>query len=420
MKRVVVTGIGTVNPLGNNTNDFWNNLINGVSGAALIDRFDTTNFKTKFACLIKNFDVTQYIEKSEARRMDLFTQYAIAATDQCTIDAGFSKETWDLDHIGVIWATGIGGVGTIDEGLIDYAQSQKNPRFSPFFITKSIPNMASGHISIRYGLLGLSYTIISACASSNSAIADAFNYILLGKANAIIAGGSEAAVCESPIGGFNGARALSTNNENYQSASKPFDKDRDGFVMGEGAGAIMLEEYEHAKKRGAKIYCELVGTGMASDAFHVTATHPDGLGAIKAMKEALAEAQLKPEDVDYINAHATATPLGDPCECKAIETVFNGSIDTLHISATKSMTGHLLGAAGVVEAIACILSIKHNKIPPTINFNELDSAINPKLQLTPNKAVDKVVNVAMNNTFGFGGHIAVTVFKKMDNHQKKD
>jgi len=414
MKRVVITGIGTVNPLGNTVNEFWDNLINGVSGASLIDRFDTANFKTKFACQIKNFDASQNIEKAEARKMDLFTQYAIVATDQCMQDSGFKKENWDLDRIGVIWATGIGGVKTIDEGLIEYAENRGNPRFSPFFITKIIPNMASGHISIRYGLLGVSYTIISACASSNSAIADAFNYILLGKANAIIAGGSEAAIYESPIGGFGGARALSTNNENYKTASKPFDKDRDGFVMGEGAGAIMLEEYEHAIKRGAKIYCELVGTGMASDAYHVTATHPDGLGAIKAMKEALSEAHLLPEDVDYINAHATATPLGDPCECKAIETVFGSSIDKLNISATKSMTGHLLGAAGVVEAIACILAIKHNKIPPTINFNELDPAINPKLNLTLNKAVDKEVKVAMNNTFGFGGHIAVTVFKKFE------
>ena len=414
MKRVVITGIGTVNPLGNNPAEFWNNLIKGVSGASLIERFDTTQFKTKFACHVKDFNVTDYIEKAEARKMDLYTQYAIAATDQCTLDAGFNKENWDLDKIGVIWATGIGGVNTIDEGIIDYATNRGNPRFSPFFITKIIPNMASGYISIRYGLLGVSYTIISACASSNSAIADAFNYIRLGKAKAIIAGGSEAAVCESPIGGFNAARALSVNNENYTSASKPFDKDRDGFVMGEGAGALMLEDYEHAVKRGAKIYCELVGTGLASDAYHVTATHPEGLGAVKAMQEALNEANLVPEEVDYINAHATATPLGDPCECKAIETVFNGSIDTLNISATKSMTGHLLGAAGAIEAIACILAIANNKIPPTINFNELDPQINPKLNITPNVAVNKEVKVAMNNTFGFGGHIAVTIFKKLE------
>ena len=414
MKRVVITGIGTINPLGNNPEDFWNNLIKGVSGASLIDRFDTTHFKTKFACQVKNFNVNDYIEKAEARKMDLYTQYAIAATDQCTRDAGFDKESWDLSRMGVIWATGIGGVQTFDEVLIDYTLHKDNPRFSPFFITKIIPNMASGYISIRYGLLGVSYTIISACASSNSAIADAFNYIKLGKANAVIAGGSEAAVCESPIGGFNGSKALSTNNENYKSASKPFDKDRDGFVLGEGAGALMLEDYEHAVKRGAKIYCELVGTGQASDAYHVTATHPEGLGAIKAMNEALSEAGLKPSDVDYLNAHATSTPMGDPCECKAIETVFNGSIDKLSISATKSMTGHLLGAAGAIEAIACVLAIKNNKIPPTINFNELDPQINPNLRLTLNKAEEKEVKVAMNNTFGFGGHIAVTVFKQMD------
>lgn len=412
MKRVVVTGLGTINPLGNNVNEFWNNLIKGKSGASIIDKFDTSKMKTKFACQIKDFDPLAYMEKAEARKMDLFSQYAIAASNQCMEDAEFNKDTWDLDKVGVIWASGIGGIQTFEEAVTGAFDGEGELKMSPFFITKLILNMAAGLISIKYGLKNVSYGMVSACASSNSAIVDSFNYIRLGKANAIITGGSEASVTKSAISGFNASRALSVNNDEYLTASRPFDQTRDGFVMGEGAGALMLEELEHAKKRGAKIYCELVGSGLASDAYHITATHPDGIGAEKAMREALTEAGLSEKDVDHLNAHATSTPLGDPCECKAIERVFESSLDKLNISATKSMVGHLLGAAGAVEAIASILSIKHNVVPPTINLKKLDEKINPKLNFTIDKAVEKEVNIAMNNTFGFGGHIAVSLFKK--------
>ena len=414
MKRVVITGLGTINPLGNNCNDFWMNLVQGKSGASLIDRFDTSQLKTKFACQVNDFDPKNYMEKSEARKMDLFSQYAIAASEQCIADASFDSSSWDLDRVGVIWASGIGGISTFEEATADAFKREGELKMSPFFITKLISNMAAGLISIRYGLRNVSYGLVSACASSNSAIIDAFNYIKLGKANAIITGGSEASIAKSAIGGFNASRALSVNNDNYLTASRPFDKTRDGFVMGEGAGALMLEELEHAQKRGAKIYCELVGTGLASDAYHMTATHPDGIGAEKAMREALAEANLSSDEVDHLNAHATSTPLGDPCECKAIERVFKSSLDNLNISATKSMLGHLLGAAGAVEAIASILSIKHNTVPPTINLTELDEQISPQLNFTLDKAIEKEVKVAMNNTFGFGGHIAVSLFKKLD------
>jgi len=414
MKRVVVTGLGTINPLGNNCDDFWRNLIVGKSGATLIDRFDTQQIKTKFACQVKDFDPLDYMEKSEARKMDLFSQYAMAASEQCMKDASFDANSWNLDRVGVIWASGIGGIQTFEDAIIDTCDREGMLKMSPFFITKLISNMASGLISIRYGLKSVSHAIVSACASSNSAIVDASNYIRLGKADAIITGGSEASVTRSAIGGFNASRALSTNNENYRLASRPFDKNRDGFVIGEGAGALMLEELEHAQKRGAKIYCELVGTGLASDAYHMTATHPDGIGAEKAMREALSEANLSADEVDHLNAHATSTPLGDPCEAKAIGRVFENSLDKLNISATKSMLGHLLGAAGAVEAIACILSINHNIVPPTINLTELDEQVSPKLNFTLDRAVEKEVNVAMNNTFGFGGHIAVSLFKKFE------
>ncbi len=412
MKRVVITGLGTISPLGNTVNELWSNLIKGKSGASLIDRFDTEQVKTKFACQVKDFDPLNYMEKAEVRKMDLFSQYAVAAADQCMKDAMFDPNSWNLDKVGVIWASGIGGIETFEEAVVDTFNREGELKMSPFFITKLISNMASGLISIRYGLKNISYGLVSACASSNSAIVDAFNYIKLGKADAVVAGGSEACVTKSAIGGFNASRALSTNNENYMSASRPFDKTRDGFVIGEGAGALLLEEMEHAKKRGANIYCELVGTGLASDAYHITATHPDGLGAERAMREALAEAELSPGDVDYLNAHATSTPQGDPCECKAIERVFENSLDKLNIGATKSMLGHLLGAAGAIESIASIMSIKHNIIPPTINVKEVDEQISPKLNLTLNKPVEKEVNVSMNNTFGFGGHIAVSLFKK--------
>ncbi|MDF1547684.1 MAG: beta-ketoacyl-ACP synthase II [Bacteroidales bacterium] len=412
MKRVVVTGIGTINPLGNDSDTFWNNMMQGKSGASLIDRFDTTNYKSKFACQVKDFDPHNYMEKAEARKMDLFAQYAIAAAEECMQDTGFDSDKWDLDRVGAIWASGIGGIHTFEDAVIDMCKCENEIKMSPFFITKLITNMAAGLITIRYGLKNVSHAIVSACASSNSAIVDAYNYIRLGKADAILTGGSEACISRSALGGFNASRALSTNNENYLTASRPFDKTRDGFVMGEGAGALMLEDLDHALKRGAKIYCEIIGSGLASDAYHVTATHPEGLGAERAMREALREANMLPNEVDYINAHATATPQGDPCECKAIGRVFENSLDSLNISATKSMTGHLLGAAGAVEAIAGILSIKHNKIPPTINFTELDEQISPKLNLTVNQPVEKEVNVVMNNTFGFGGHIAVSLFKR--------
>lgn len=414
MKRVVVTGIGTINPLGNDSNTFWNNLVQGKSGASLIDRFDTTNYKSKFACQVKDFNPHNYMEKAEARKMDLFVQYAIAAAEECMKDTGFDADKWDLDRVGAIWASGIGGIQTFEDAVIDMCKCENEVRMSPFFITKLITNMAAGILTIRYGLKNVSHAIVSACASSNSAIVDSYNYIRLGKADAILTGGSEACISRSALGGFNASRALSTNNDNYLTASRPFDKTRDGFVMGEGAGALMLEDLDHALKRGAKIYCEIVGSGLASDAYHVTATHPEGLGAERAMREALREANMMPDEVDYINAHATATPQGDPCECKAIGRVFENSLDSLNISATKSMTGHLLGAAGAVEAIAGILSIKHNKIPPTINFTELDDQISPKLNLTVNQPVEKEVNVVMNNTFGFGGHIAVSLFKRYE------
>jgi len=412
MKRVVITGLGAITPIGNNVKDYWNNLLLGKSGAAPITRFDSSNFKTKFACEVKSFDPLLYMEKSEARKMDLYTQYAIASADECIKDSGINLTTTDLKRIGVIWATGIGGIQTFEDEMLSFAQNGKIPRFSPFFIIKMIPNMAAGHISIRFGLRGVSYATISACTSSNNAIADAFNLIRLGKSDAILAGGSEASITQAGIGGFNAMKALSERNDSPETACRPFDKSRDGFVSGEGAGVLMLEELEHALNRGAKIYCEIGGCGLASDAYHLTAPDPNGTGAVSAMEEAIHEAGLKPNDVDYVNAHATSTPVGDPSECKAISHVFADCLEKVHISATKSMTGHLLGAAGAIEAIASILSIKEGKIPPTINLSELDPEIDARLNLTPNKSIQKDVQVAINNTFGFGGHIVVSLFKK--------
>lgn len=412
MKRAVITGLGAITPIGNNVNDFWNNLIQGKSGAATITKFDITNHKTKFACEVKNFDPLQYVEKQEARKMDLYTQYAIAAMDECVKDSGLNLETCDLNRIGVIMATGIGGIQTFEDEMLNFAAYNKVPRFSPFFITKMISNIATGQITIRYGFHGVSYSVSSACASSNNAIGNALDLIRLGRANIVFAGGSEASITNSSIGGFNSMKALSTFNESPETASRPFDKTRDGFVAGEGSGVLMIEELEHALKRGAKIYCELAGYGAASDAYHVAATHPEGLGAILAMQEALADSGLTANDVSYINAHATATPVGDISECKAIEHVFKGSLDKIHISATKSMTGHLLGAAGAIESVACIKAIENGIIPPTINLKELDPEINTQLNLTPNKAVEKDVTVALNNTFGFGGHTSTSIFKK--------
>lgn len=412
LKRVVVTGLGAVTPIGNNVNDFWNSLVAGKSGVAQITKFDVTSLKTKFAAEVKNFDPLLYISKSEVRKLDLFAQYALAVADECMRDSSIDLENTDLSKFGVIWGTGIGGIQSFEDEVLNFAKDEDNPRFSPFFITKMISNMAAGHISIKYGLRGVSYVTTSACASSNNAIVDAFNYIQLGKAKVILAGGSESSITRPGISGFNSMRALSERNDDPQGASRPFDVTRDGFVMGEGGGVIMLEELDHALARGAKIYCEISGTGCASDAFHIAATHPDGIGAIAAMREAIEEAGLKPSDVDYVCTHGTSTPIGDLSECKAICSVFEDSLDKLNISAPKSMTGHLLGAAGVVEAIACVKAIENGIIPPTINVNEIDPAIDKRLNVTPNKAVAKEVNVAINNTFGFGGHIFVSLFKK--------
>ncbi len=415
MKRAVITGLGAVTPIGNNVGDFWDNLIKGKSGASAITRFDTTHHKTKFGCEVKAFDPLLCIEKQEVRKMDLYTQFAIAAADECVKDSGLNLETIDRNRAAVIIATGIGGISTLEEEILSYVKNNYIPRFSPFFITKMISNIATGQISIRYGFHGISYTISSACASSNNAIANALELIRLGRADIVIAGGSEASIAQSAVGGFNSMKALSTLNESPETASRPFDKTRDGFVIGEGAGVLMIEELEHALKRGARIYCELAGYGAASDAYHVAATHPEGLGAILAMEGALTDAGITASDVSYINAHATATPVGDISECKAIEKVFSQSLDKIHVSATKSMTGHLLGAAGAIESIACIKSIENNIIPPTINLNEPDPEINPRLNLTPNTAVEMEVSVAFNNTFGFGGHTSTTVFKKYKN-----
>lgn len=412
MKRAVITGIGAVTPIGNNVNDFWENLIKGKSGASAITKFDTTKHKTQFACEIKDFDPLQYIESKELRKMDLYTQYAMTATGDCIRDSGLNLEKCDLNKVGVIMATGMGGMTTFEEEILNFGQNALIPRFNPFFATKIIPNIATGQITIRYGFHGISYSVVSACASSNHAIANALDLIRLGRANIIITGGAEAPVTQAAIGGFNSMKALSTLNDSPETASRPFDKTRDGFVIGEGAGALMIEELEHALKRGAKIYCELTGYGAASDAFHVAASHPEGLGAVMAMEGALSDAGITIDDVTYINAHATSTPVGDISECKAIVKVFGQSLNKIHISATKSMTGHLLGAAGAIEAIACIKSIELSTIPPTINLNETDPEINSQLNLSPHKAIKKEVLVALNNTFGFGGHTLTTVFKK--------
>ena len=412
MKRAVITGLGAVTPIGNNVGEFWENLIKGKSGASAITKFDTTNHKTKFACEAKNFDALQYIEKHEIRKMDLFAQFALAAASECMADSGLNLERCDLNKVGVIMSTGVGGMQTLEEELLSFGQNAFIPRFNPFFVTKMIPNIATGQISIRYGFHGISYSMVSACASSNNAIANALDLIRLGRANIVIAGGAEAPITQATIGGFNSMKALSTLNDSPETASRPFDKTRDGFVVGEGAGVLMIEELGHAINRGAKIYCELVGYGAASDAYHVAAPHPEGLGAILAMEGALTDSGLTADDVTYINAHATSTPAGDISECKAIERVFSQSFSKIQISGTKSMTGHLLGAAGAIEAIVCVKSIDQNTIPPTLNLNDIDPEINELINLTPKKAIKKEVLVALNNTFGFGGHTVTTAFKK--------
>ncbi len=414
LKRVVVTGLGALTPIGNNIQDYWNNLIKGVSGAAPITYFDASKFKTQFACELKNFEVTDFIHRKEARRMDRFTQYAMVASDEAVKDADIDLEKLDKDRVGVIWGAGIGGLETFQNEVLNYAAGDGTPRFNPFFIPKMIADIAPGQISIKYGFRGPNFATVSACASSANALIDAFNYIRLGQADMFVAGGSEAAVTIAGMGGFNSMHALSTRNDDPKTASRPFDKDRDGFVLGEGAGAIILEEYEHAKARGAKIYAELLGGGLSADAHHITAPHPEGLGALAVMKNCLKDANLQPEAVDAINMHGTSTPLGDIAESKAIKKVFGEHAYNININSTKSMTGHLLGAAGAIEAIASILSIKHSMVPPTINHFTDDENIDPKLNLTFNKAQKREVKVAMSNTFGFGGHNACVLFKKLE------
>jgi 3-oxoacyl-[acyl-carrier-protein] synthase II len=412
LKRVVVTGLGAVTPLGNNINDYWNNLINGVSGAATITRFDASKFKTQFACEVKNFNVEDYFDRKEARKLDAYSQYGIAASVQAFEDSGLGADGIDRNEIGVVWGSGIGGLDTFQTETFAFAKGDGTPRFNPFFIPKMIADICSGHISIRFGLRGPNFTTVSACASSTNALIDAFNYIRLGKANAIVSGGSEAAINESGVGGFNACQAMSTRNDSPATASRPYDKDRDGFVLGEGGGAIILEELEHALARGAKIYAEIIGGGMSADAHHITAPHPDGLGATLVMQRALKDAEILPTEIDYINTHGTSTPLGDGAELKAILNIFGEQAYKLNISSTKSMTGHLLGGAGAIEGIATILAIKNDIIPPTINHVTTDPDIDPKLNLTFNVAQKRIVNAAISNTFGFGGHNAAVVFKK--------
>ncbi|HEU5148051.1 MAG TPA: beta-ketoacyl-ACP synthase II [Chryseosolibacter sp.] len=404
LKRVVVTGLGALTPIGNTLQEYWEGLKRGNSGAAPITRFDASQFKTKFACEVKNFDVGNFMDRKEARKMDPFAQYAMVAVDEAVKDSKLPVQELDPNRIGVIWGSGIGGLLTFQEEVKTYAKGDGTPRFNPFFIPKMIPDLSAGHISIKYGFRGPNYVTVSACASSTNALYDAFTFLRLGKADVIVSGGSEAAVCEAGVGGFNALRALSERNDSPQTASRPYDKDRDGFVLGEGAGALILEEYEHAKKRGAKIYGEIIGGGMSSDAYHITAPHPDGSGIIQVMYNALEDAGIKPEEVDYINTHGTSTPLGDIGEIKAIQKVFGDHAYKMNISSTKSMTGHLLGAAGAIETIACLLAINQSVIPPTINHFEDDPELDSKLNMTFNEAQQRTVNIALSNTFGFGGH----------------
>lgn len=412
LKRVVVTGLGALTPLGNNVQDYWTGLANGVSGADMITQFDTTKFKSKFACEVKNFNPEDFMERKEARKMDRFAQFASVTTDEAIKDSGIDLEKINKTKIGVIWGSGIGGLTSFFNESADYARGDGTPRFSPFFITKMISDIAGGLVSIKYGFGGPNYTTVSACASSNNALIDAYTMIQLGKSPMIITGGSEACVNEPAVGGFCTMKALSERNDSPQTASRPFDKDRDGFVLGEGSAALVLEELEHAKARGAKIYCEIVGTGMSADAYHMTAPHPEGLGVINVLNWALEDANLKPSDVDYINVHGTSTPLGDVAELKAIQAVFKEEAYKLNISSTKSMTGHLLGGAGAIEAVASIMAMQHNLVPPTINHFTDDENIDSKLNLTFNVAQQRQIDVAISNTFGFGGHNASVVFKR--------
>jgi 3-oxoacyl-[acyl-carrier-protein] synthase II len=412
LKRVVVTGIGAITPIGNTATDYWGGLLNGVSGADSITLFDASKFKTQFACEVKGFDPVDYLDKKEARKLDRFTQLAIVASDEAIKHAGISKETVDPDRTGVIFSSGIGGLLTFQEEVMNYAKGDGTPRFNPFFIPKMILDIAAGHISIRHGFRGPNFAVVSACASSTHALIEAFHYIRLGKADVMVAGGSEAVICDAGVAGFNAMKALSERNDDPKTASRPFDKDRDGFVMGEGGGALILEEYEHAKRRGATIYAEIAGGGATADAHHITAPHPEGLGALNVMRASLKEAGMAPEDIDYINVHGTSTPLGDIAETKAILGVFGDHSYDLSISSTKSMTGHLLGAAGVIEAIACINAVMHDIVPPTINHFTDDDGLDPKLDLTFWKPKKRIVRAALSNTFGFGGHNASLIVKK--------
>ena len=414
LKRVVVTGLGALTPIGNNVNEYWQGLVNGVSGAAPITYYDTSKSKTRFACELKNFTVTDYLNRKEARKMDKFTQYAMIVADEAIADSKLDLDKEDRGRIGVIWGAGIGGIESFQNEILEHAKGDGTPRFNPFFIPKMIVDIASGQISIKYKLHGPNFATVSACASASNAIIDALNYIRLGKADVFVTGGSEAAVIMAGMAGFNAMHALSTRNDDPKTASRPFDKDRDGFVLGEGAGALILEEYEHAKARGAHMYAEVLGGGLSADAHHITAPHPEGLGAKIVMKNCLEDAGIKPEEVDAINMHGTSTPLGDVAELKAVQTVFGEHAYKLNINSTKSMTGHLLGAAGAIEAIASILTIKNGMVPPTINHFTDDDRIDPKLNLTFNKAQKRDVKVAMSNTFGFGGHNACILFKKIE------
>ena len=414
LKRVVVTGLGALTPIGNNVASYWEGLKSGKSGAGPITHFDNTHFKTKFACELKGYNAEDYFDRKEARKLDKFAQYAMVAADEAIADAALPLDSLDKFRVGVIWGAGIGGLETFQNEVLNYAAGDGTPRFNPFFIPKMIADIAPGNISIKHGFMGPNYATVSACASSSNALIDAMNYIRLGHCDVIVSGGSEAAVTIAGMGGFNAMHALSTRNESPETASRPFDASRDGFVLGEGAGALILEEYEHAVARGAQIYCEVMGGGMTSDAHHMTAPHPEGIGVVRVMENCLRDAGMTPDQVDAINTHGTSTPLGDVAELKAISKVFGSHAPNININSTKSMTGHLLGAAGAIEAIASILAMKHSLVPPTINHTEADPNIDPSLNLTLNKAQEREVNVAMSNTFGFGGHNACVLFKKLN------
>ena len=414
LKRVVVTGLGAISPLGNSAADYWNGLAAGKSGAGPITRFDATKFRTRFACEVKGFDAGNYLDRKEARKMDPFVHYAIASTDEAVRDSGITPENVDFNRVGVIWGSGIGGLLTFQEEVLNFGNGDGTPRFNPFFIPKMIVDSSAGLISMRHGFRGPNYCTVSACSSSNNSIIDAFTYLRTGRMSVCVTGGSEAAVTIAGVGGFNALKAMSERNDEPEKASRPYDRDRDGFVLGEGSAAIVLEEYEHAVKRGAKIYCEIVGGGMSSDAYHITAPHPEGLGFRLMLQDALRDANLPPDAIDYINTHGTSTPLGDPLELNAIHEIFGDHAFSMNISSTKSMHGHLLGAAGAMEAAACILAIQNQMVPPTINLDNLDESIDPRFNLTPNQAQKRNIRYAMSNGFGFGGHNAAVIFKRMD------